>query len=44
MVERATALDEQLLQDIIHREGVTFLQCTPRQLEAADRFRMARQG
>ncbi len=29
MVERATALDEQLLQDIIHREGVTFLQCTP---------------
>jgi surfactin family lipopeptide synthetase A len=29
MVERAAALDEQLLQEIIHREGVTFLQCTP---------------
>ncbi len=29
VVERAAGLDEQLLQDIIRREGVTFLQCTP---------------
>jgi len=29
MVERATALDERLLQEIIARDGVTFLQCTP---------------
>jgi amino acid adenylation domain-containing protein len=29
MVERATAMDAQLLQDIIHREGVTFMQGTP---------------
>ncbi len=29
MVERAAALDERMLEDIINREGVTFLQCTP---------------
>jgi amino acid adenylation domain-containing protein len=29
IVERATAMDAHLLQDAIHREGVTFLQCTP---------------
>jgi surfactin family lipopeptide synthetase A len=29
MVERATAMDAQLLQDTIQREGVTFLQGTP---------------
>jgi amino acid adenylation domain-containing protein len=29
MVERAMALDEHMLRDIIDREGVTFLQCTP---------------
>jgi amino acid adenylation domain-containing protein len=29
IVERATAMDAHLLQETIHREGVTFLQCTP---------------
>jgi amino acid adenylation domain-containing protein len=29
MVERAAALDERMLEDLINREGVTFLQCTP---------------
>jgi surfactin family lipopeptide synthetase A len=29
MVERETAMDPRLLQDTIHREGVTFLQGTP---------------
>ncbi len=29
MIDRATAMHARLLQDTIHREGVTFLQCTP---------------
>jgi amino acid adenylation domain-containing protein len=29
MIERETAVHGDLLQDVIHREGVTFLQCTP---------------